>query len=351
MTTVLAFQPRHAAQRDSGPLGTRSAGRARGFTLSRLDQIPTPPRRDEIVGGLLAAGEIAALSGPPGSGKSAVATLLATCIAEGRHFLGRRVWSGPVIYIAAERFIEATRRLIAIGSGQAPVFVSRERPNLAEPTEIGYLAEAIVTACTDEGIPPALVIFDTAARCMVGLDENSARDVGRVIDGLTRLSELIPSAAIVLLHHVSKGTGDLRGSTALLGGIDLDLGLEGSGSLRRLVVRKANAVAEGQVLGFELVPMSAAGDELSVITARAADVDTAPTGRRISARAGKILDLIAEMNTGGSVLRQELLDATRSKEILTGRPNATRMAFVRSLEELEKAGRIELNDERVLLHE
>src|SRR5690242_2585843 len=101
------------------------------IALHRLDQLPDPPLREEIVQGLIAAGEVGALVGPAGTGKSAIAQRLAICIAEGRSFLGRAVIPGPVVYIAAERYAGTARRLKAIQKKiAAPVYIAKARTNL-----------------------------------------------------------------------------------------------------------------------------------------------------------------------------------------------------------------------------
>ncbi len=234
--------------------------RGRSFKLHRLDALPERPTREEIIRNLLAVGEIAALVSPAGEGKSAVAQALVTCVAEGRPFFGRPVMPGPAIYIAAERGSEATRRLIAIRrKSKAPLYIASARPNLASPADVKELATSIHQVCDNERSCPVLIVIDTLARCMPGLDENSARDMGLVVEGLTRLSEQVPSAAVMFVHHAGKsGNGEMRGSTALVGGVDLELRLETKGKSKRLVVSKANNVAEGQSLGFRLEPWSIA---------------------------------------------------------------------------------------------
>ncbi len=59
--------------------------------LHRLDKLPQRPPRREIVRGLFAAGEVIAIAGPPGCGKSAVAVALVNAVATGHNFFGRPV--------------------------------------------------------------------------------------------------------------------------------------------------------------------------------------------------------------------------------------------------------------------
>jgi hypothetical protein len=50
------------------------------------------------------------------------------------------------------------------------------------------------------------IILDTLARCMVGADEDSAKDCGIVVDALTRLLSHTPGGRGVALgvHHAGK---------------------------------------------------------------------------------------------------------------------------------------------------
>jgi hypothetical protein len=67
-----------------------------------------------------------------------------------------------------------------------------------------------------------LVVFDSLARCMVGADENSAKDCGQVVDALHRLCERTPKRRGVILpvHHTGKDGKTFRGSSVFEAGAD-----------------------------------------------------------------------------------------------------------------------------------
>jgi hypothetical protein len=236
------------------------------FIFHRLNDLPRSLARVEIISGLAAEGELMALVGPPAAGKSAVGILLASSIANGRAFPGRTVQPGTVVYVAAERERETTRRLLAAGNQNAPIHISGARPALGDPADINELIKTLKNIQVNEEEPIRLIVLDTAAKCFRDLDENSARDVGRAIEGLARISEAIPTALIVLLHHTDKGGRTMRGSSALLGAVDVELTIKTDRASHRLVVTKANAVAERQVLPFRLATIGS-GDGEEVISA------------------------------------------------------------------------------------
>lgn len=350
----------HAEEETVGP---RDAS-GRSIKLHRLDALPERPSREEVIRNLLAVGEIAALVSPAGEGKSAVAQALATCIAEGRPFLGRPVMAGPAIYVAAERGNEATRRLIAVRRKiDAPLYIAAARPNLANLSDVKELASSIQQVCENERSCPVLIVIDTLARCMPGLDENSARDMGLVVEGLTRLSEQVPSAAVMFVHHAGKGgSGEMRGSTALVGGVDLELRLETKGKSRRLIVSKANNIAEGQSLGFRLetVEYREHPDADAEVVIAAVEADEPGCGDsdqsdligdgQSSSRSEQILHLITEMAGEGAVDRQSTLAAARERRLVEGKSSAsTAEQFRKVLVELKTAGLINFDSREISL--
>jgi len=68
-------------------------------------------------------------------------------------------------------------------------------------------------------IKPRLVLLDTLARCAVGLDENSAQDMGRAIAGFDAIRRAL-SCCVLVLHHTTKNGSTERGSSALRGALD-----------------------------------------------------------------------------------------------------------------------------------
>ncbi len=61
-----------------------------------------------------------------------------------------------------------------------------------------------------------LVVLDTQARVSVGLDENSAKDMGALIAAAEQLREAC-RACVLFVHHEPRVGENLRGSTALEG--------------------------------------------------------------------------------------------------------------------------------------
>jgi hypothetical protein len=219
--------------------------------LTRWDEEPDLPRQ-EIVEGLFAAGEVVLLTGKPKSGKSAVAVALAGAIATGQPFLGRSVEQGDVVYFALERRQSVRRRFKVLGLPPAsPVWMPRGSLSVVED------AVAIIDGILGSERVPEVIIFDTLARSITGMDENSARDMGVVAKAIAQIGEAFPATAIVFIHHTTKEGDTARGSNALLGAVDLEIRAQIHGKAQGgLRVAHANDVAEDQRLQFQLDPVA-----------------------------------------------------------------------------------------------
>jgi AAA domain len=169
-----------------------------------------PP--EPLIGDLLAHNTLAVLYGPPGSYKTFVALDWALCVAGGLPWQGREVRAGPVLYVAAEGSAGLGARVEAWVEGfrADPPGRFRAYPDTVNLREAGQRDTLAEWATTDR---PGLVVFDTLARSMVGGDENSARDMGELIDGAEQV-RAASGATVLLVHHTTKDGTSIRGSSA-----------------------------------------------------------------------------------------------------------------------------------------
>lgn len=193
------------------------AARLRAALRTAAELIKRPPPT-YLIDKILPKGALGCVYGKPGSGKSFLALDWALCVAHGAPWGAREIRGGPVLYIVAE------------GSGGLGIRVRAwlEHANLADIDNIQFLPlavnlldlhqrAALLQVATEIG--PVLIIIDTLARSMVGGDENSARDVGLLIDAADRLRQAT-NATVVLVHHTGKDGQTYRGSSALEGACD-----------------------------------------------------------------------------------------------------------------------------------
>lgn len=189
------------------------------LSRSALLNLPDPqPLIDET----LDQGTVAILYGMWGTGKSLIAQDWGASVATKRPWQGRPTEQRRVLYVAAEgayglkgRFHAweiAWRTKIADGT----LDILPQPVNLTRPLDVANLTALV------EWNGYGFVVLDTLARCMVGADENSAKDCGQVVDTLTRLRERTPNGRGVVLgvHHTGKDGRTFRGSSVFEAGAD-----------------------------------------------------------------------------------------------------------------------------------
>lgn len=157
------------------------------------------------------------LAGPSGSGKSFVALDCA----------GRIAVEEAVVYIAGEGL-----------HGYAARWEAWKDFNKADTAELYFYTEALQVMEQSQlsefiGLiaehRPALVIIDTLARSAVGMEENSAKEMGSFVGACDALRTAL-NTSILVVHHTGK-SGEIRGSTALYGAADSVLSVKMSDGL------------------------------------------------------------------------------------------------------------------------
>src|SRR5690606_13091125 len=102
----------------------------------------------------------------------------------------------------------------------------------------------------------SLIVIDTLARSIVGVDENSAKDMGGVIKHLDQLRRATGST-ILLVHHTGKdASAGARGSSALRAAMDTELEVTAAGQLMTLKVKKQREAAAAAPMRLTRVEVS-----------------------------------------------------------------------------------------------
>ncbi len=297
-----------------------------------LRDIGPPPKRHSVIAGLLAAGEIAALVGAPGSGKSAVAISMALAVAEGGEFLGVATSQGEVVYVAMEKITLTLQRLIAAGGGELPIIISERGLAIDQPDDVQEMINALAAT---SGMP-RLIVIDTLSRTFGALDENSAKDMNAAFRQIDRISRAFPTAALLLVHHTVKDGRSARGSSAILACVHLEITVTTYKSgVRSLRVTKANAIQEGRSFDFRLQEVAIEDGFAAVI---AAPLDGGNRSSPLSPAAGKLLAIISV----GQSSRRTLLNEAKG-QLLGPTPGNYGERFRQLLVELKAAGFISFN--------
>lgn len=225
--------------------------------LLTSQQVRALPPPEYLIDRWLTRDSLAVLYGPSTSGKTFLAIDWALHVATGSWWNGLPTLGAPVLYVMGEGAAGLGKRLDAWAlHAKLPdldafhgVTWLRGAINLSDLSEVGPLIDLVAR------LEPALVIFDTLARCMVGVEENSAKDVGQVVANLDRVRSA-SGACVVGLHHTGKDSANgARGSSALRAAVDTEVELSSTDTARTLKNSKAKDGAEAPPIRLELLPV------------------------------------------------------------------------------------------------
>lgn len=208
-----------------------------------------------LIEGYIPKGGLAVLYGPSGGGKSFITLDWALSVATGREWFGHPVIKGPVVYVAGEGKGGLGKRLEAWEMDKR-LFVLNDIYFITVPVQLMVRDEVLAFVELMDTLPekPSLVIFDTMARCMVGGDENSARDVGQFVAGADLIRDMV-GTAVLIVHHTSKGGTVERGSGALRAAADAMIGLTPEDDTMLLMVDKQKDGTPAEPISLRLVPV------------------------------------------------------------------------------------------------
>jgi hypothetical protein len=206
---------RHQIRRRAAALATARPALSDAIRLAK-DMVSDPPA-GVIVDKLLYEKTVTSWVGDGGTFKSFTVLALACSVAAGRDFSGqlRVPQRYPVLYMCAEH-----RRHGLIGDIRAwcqanhadvdelAVYGWDDVAQLGDDSQMDELADFVAT----HGIK--LVVFDTQRKATKGLEENSSTDMGAALANAQRLA-YETSAAVVIIHHTTRGAEHARGSSVM----------------------------------------------------------------------------------------------------------------------------------------
>lgn len=203
------------------PFPESRPNRRRRFRVLSFDELMDLPDPEWLIEGILPLGVAAEIYGPPGSKKTFTTLDWSLHVASGISWQGRKVRSGLVVYVAAEGVLGCKARTKAwtqhngIGPRESICWV-RE----AVPLNSASAVDDFSTQVREYADTPVLIVFDTLSRCNAGADENSSRDMSRIVDAVDRIRDAF-DCTVLLVHHSGKSGESERGSNAVRAGVDV----------------------------------------------------------------------------------------------------------------------------------
>ena len=238
-----------------------------GFHATHAEPLGT------IVEGILHAGSLTLIYGPPKSGKSFLVSDCALSItAHEPEWMGFAIARpGPVLYVACEGHAGFWKRLIAAAQERGwddatfpeGFILATGRPMLIKADANGGMRFApdpssILVALEDakrRGLNPVAIIIDTVFRSFGEGNVNASSDMNVYLAAIAALTD--QGYAVALVHHEIKSGGTPAGSVSLIGGADTIVHIwrkdDEEGGIRRLwQVEMAKDDAETSPRAFSL---------------------------------------------------------------------------------------------------
>lgn len=344
----------------TAPAPPKAASRLTFLTPGECANLPA---RDYLVKGLIAPGQVGCIFGDPGAGKSLIAPRLAYAIAQGAEAFGLRTRQGGVFYVACEDEEGMAGRVTALHAdlGEAPAFhLVRGCSDLFSSGQISGKGSPDFEALRREvkARKPKLIIIDTLAMAMPGLDENDGAGMRQVVQIGTALAW--QGAAVIYVHHGTKAEGNTpRGHSVFNGALYFSIQVKAadqSGIVRGLIRKNKNGPAEPGLafrIGTRLVGTDIDGEPVHAPICEPCDpLDAVEAGPHLSPAQRAALALAYEMaGTSGRVSEAEWRDAAIEGRAVSGVDDRSnrRKAVSRALQALAQAGQVRVADGVIFL--
>lgn len=192
---------------------TEERGRFAWMGEEEFKNIPPP---QWLIKDLLVRDSIGMIYGPSGHYKSFLALGLGAQVAQ----------TGELaFYVAAEgisRMATADYPAWKLANGEGrvlPFKLVEDMPLMAENFDIDAFMRSIDAIARQEQKHVGVIFLDTLNNAMLGLEENSATDAARLIEGMKRIKRAFKTT-VITIHHTPKDGSEPRGSTALYAAFD-----------------------------------------------------------------------------------------------------------------------------------
>ena len=189
------------------------------MTDEDLEKLPPP---SWLVDDIIPETGIGVIYGESGSYKSFLTIDLLAHIGNGKSWFGKNTKHKPVIYIPLEGKGGIPKRIKAWkihNHGSSNIKVIHNPIDFRDNSNIGYLIEQIKDAELDGGV----ICIDTLAQAGGDMDENSSKDMGKMIKTFQHIQQEL-GGVVLIVHHSGKDKGrGMRGHSSLYASLDFAL--------------------------------------------------------------------------------------------------------------------------------
>ena len=185
-----------------------------------------------LIKGLIPEGSLVCMYGIPGCGKTFMALDIGLHIANGVMWNECKTASGLVFYINAEGLNGLYNRIRAWqGYHEMPMenarfFVIEMYKHCLHKRKFSEEFIKMVRSKEQEhGCGTKLIVVDTFAHALSGLEENSSSDVSLLLKEMLYINAEL-EASTMFVHHSNKAYHQIRGSSAILAAVDTSIQLK-----------------------------------------------------------------------------------------------------------------------------
>ena len=310
------FDANDLAQRDGGDVlaalleaATKPAPPPLSLSVAFADELPeafTPP--DELVEGVLTAGDGSVWYGDSNTGKTFVLVDLGASVARGVPWMGKRTEPGMVVYLAAESPASVRSRLQAYQKHhgvRVPNFAIVQSPiDLFDgEADTDKVIQVVRQLEQQRGMKARLIVGDTLARLSAGANENAGQDMGLVVRRFDRIRSECKTH-FALIHHSGKSAAaGARGWSGVRAAVDTEIELSDSPSGKCIEITKQRDLStKGERIGFKLEPvtlgLSKWGEPATSCVVAAADAPVKQVANRMSECDGAVLEFLVAHKCG-----------------------------------------------------
>ena len=277
--------------------------------MAFADELPssfTPP--DELVEGVLTAGDGSILYGDSNCGKTFFVIDMACAVARVVPWMNRQIEQGLVIYLAAESPASVRCRLQAYQRHhgvRVPNFAIVQSPiDLFDgDADTDAVIQVVRQLEQQRGEKVRLIVGDTLARLSAGANENAGQDMGLVVRRFDRIRSEC-KAHFLLIHHCGKNAAaGARGWSGVRAAVDTEIEITDSPAGRCAEITKQRDLStKGERIGFKLdtvtLGLTKWKSPATSCVVVPADAPDKPTGKRVSEVGGAIMEMLRTRGSG-----------------------------------------------------
>ncbi len=333
------------------------------FKLLTAEELALQRPMRWIVRHLLPENGLAVLYGQSGAGKSFLTLDLAAAIAgNSLAWFGFKVEARPVTYCVLEGENGMTKRVQAWSVHHEMPAPERLR-FVAQPLDLRALGvvEQLAAAIGAAGGTGGMVVLDTLARAVPGMDENSGKEMSEVIDAAGRLQQLTGGLVLLVAHSGKADNKGPRGHSSLFAAADAVIEVRREKGQRSWKVEKSKDDADGSSFAFTLVDIDLGIDDyLEKITSCAVlPAQHLPRKKPLTPAHRLALSTLREAISARPVASSDgitgvHIDTWRpiyNRASPADKPDAKRQAFNRARNELVNAGVLRVLDDVYFISE